>query len=492
MCVNPIRLRNPCKTIALQGGQKLDLTVPCGQCVECVNNKRNEWYFRTYQQVQETLSKRGYIYFDTLTYSDEFIPKFSDYVDLEKYNLPDMTCFCREHFRDFLKRLRIYLNYHYGCNEFKYFLTSEYAVDPRYTRRPHYHILFFVTCNVDALSFSQAVSTCWKFGLTDGLPYKEKLHVLNHVYSKSLNSDFKLLTRACNYVAKYVNKNRRFNTSLSQRIDLIKKFVDDEEELNKLTREVDMFHAQSQGFGLYYLSSNKDRDIKAINNDLCVMFDSDKIVNVLPLPMYYKRKLYYVQKKRADGSLYWEKTQKGIDHDVAMISKRIKNETDRLYKDYTTFPSYCKEFIKDMLGSRTLEDLAVYLLYYRGRLRDIEHLPDEFINFRSYAYSLTDNEFDLLSWINFINQSSFYNSMNRNDVIEIDDISKEVLYNKKYYHYDTLIKTHCINEDTCPDFHDFDKIISIFHACKSYQGALIQSSFDYIEELKEKYKNEFL
>lgn len=491
MCVNPIKIKNPCKRIAKNGGQKLELTVPCGKCVECVKNKRNEWYFRTYQQVQETFAKRGYVYFDTLTYNDENIPRFSHFIDVDKYNVGDFTCFNRDHFRDFIKRLRLYLKYHYKCNEFKYFLTSEYAVDPRFTRRPHYHILFFVLCKIDALSFSRAVAECWHYGITDGLPYKETLHVLRHVYSKSNNNDFKLVTKACNYVAKYVNKNRRYNTTLQQRLDILKDFIDDIEDYDKLIRNVDMFHAQSQGFGLYYLSSTNKRDIDSINNDLCTMYDSDKIVNVIPMPMYYKRKLYYVQKKRNDGSLYWEKTDKGIEHDKQRIIQRIKNESNRLYKDFTTFPSYCKDMITDFLGSRSFDDLAVYTLFYKGRLRDIEHLPDELCNFRNYCYKLTDNEYDLLTWVDFINQSSFYNSMPSDETLCIDD-NNEVLYNDKYYKYEHLIKSHCVDEDTCPNFAYFDRIIDIFNACKCFAGVILQSSFDYIEELKEKYKTELL
>ena len=93
MCLNPIKIRNPTKKIARSGGQKLMLEVQCNKCAECVLAKRAEWNFRSYQELQNTLRNGGFVYFDTLTYSNEHLPMLSDYIDIIQYGLKIHSCF---------------------------------------------------------------------------------------------------------------------------------------------------------------------------------------------------------------------------------------------------------------------------------------------------------------------------------------------------------------------------------------------------------------
>lgn len=62
MCVSPINTKPPGKDNYIQ--------VPCGKCVECISKYQNSWRFRCSVEAQEW----KYLYFLTLTYSDEYCP----------------------------------------------------------------------------------------------------------------------------------------------------------------------------------------------------------------------------------------------------------------------------------------------------------------------------------------------------------------------------------------------------------------------------------
>lgn len=92
--------------------------VPCGKCELCLSNKREQWFFRLFNELRHS----GSAYFITLTYNDECLPKDG------KFNRQDVN--------DFLKRFRK------GIEPYKirYFLVGEYG---GYFHRPHYHMLLF-------------------------------------------------------------------------------------------------------------------------------------------------------------------------------------------------------------------------------------------------------------------------------------------------------------------------------------------------------------
>lgn len=117
MCLSPIQIYNRSEKISYRG-QSLIYTVPCGKCSECKKSKSSEYSLRSYIEYKDTISKGGYVYFDTLTYSDKYLPK--DY-GIAHFSRKDITL-C-------LKELRVYLT-RAGFtvkDNIKYFLTSEYG-----------------------------------------------------------------------------------------------------------------------------------------------------------------------------------------------------------------------------------------------------------------------------------------------------------------------------------------------------------------------------
>lgn len=528
MCLNPLTIRNPTKVIHTGGGHLLQMQVPCGVCAQCLQAKRNEWYVRTYYEMQRTFSLNGYVLFDTLTYDDEHLPMISNYIDIKKYGIKDFSCFDHKHFKLFLKRLRRRISHKYKIkkNAFRYFLTTEYGEDDRYTHRPHHHILFFVYVKIDPLEFSQLIAECWQYGRTDGYPFKPASYVYSHTYGYSYcgndNKDFNTITSVAMYVSKYITKSSKFTKTLRSRLayvreqvtkynSLHKRTIDDEnlEMLKELKRNVDMFHRQSQGFGLSYLDNLTPERLMFIDCDKITMKDKDKIVKTYPLPMYYKRKLFYTLKKHDDGSTYWELSDEGLKHTLNVKLQSI----DRLTLKLMDIIRNCTDdalvdlFFK-YLGDRDISDYIIYQQFYKGRHRHING-----VNYKLQQQNpLTDEEENLNDWLLCLS-SSYRPYSNLCDTIQVGEtlvrtpiLKKEELAELEYdllkcghsidllnnSHSDlvnTYIQRYCFNEQTDPSFNHFDKISVLVVMMTEKQRTDQQVTFDYLEDLKERYKH---
>lgn len=117
-CISPISIKDPNGV-----GQSARLSVPCGKCVFCLQNRRNEWSFRLLKE--EKISESSY--FLTLTYNDEKIP-VSDSGVFTLY---------KKDVQDFHKRLRKRIG---KKSQFRYYVVGEYGTK---TNRPHYHSIAF-------------------------------------------------------------------------------------------------------------------------------------------------------------------------------------------------------------------------------------------------------------------------------------------------------------------------------------------------------------
>ena len=212
MCLRPVKIYNPTSRIGLNYNQRYEIEVPCGECAECREAKKEEWYLRTYWQCKQAWDAGGYILFDTLTYNNENLPHISDFIDFSRhdyefireddkspytivdrgrkylkdenaglFNHLNVSCFNTDHYRKFFVRLRRALDYRgYDSKKLKYFLTSEYGSTEGLTHRPHYHILFFVEDReLSPLTLSNMIDRCWQKGRTDGYPYKGQAYVLH-------------------------------------------------------------------------------------------------------------------------------------------------------------------------------------------------------------------------------------------------------------------------------------------------------------------------
>lgn len=106
--------------------------VPCGRCLPCLSNKRNDWTFRLQQEYKHSRSA----VFLTLTY--------------DRKHLPTDEQLDKRHVQLFLKRIRK----QYGNTKIRYYAVGEYGT---LGNRPHYHILLF---NLE----SEDVRSAWPAG----------------------------------------------------------------------------------------------------------------------------------------------------------------------------------------------------------------------------------------------------------------------------------------------------------------------------------------
>lgn len=339
---------------------------------------------------------------DCLTYSSKFVPRVDRFFRASRENndyirLPrklNFMCFDYTDLRLFFVRLRRYLGKRGFdiANSLRYFAAAEYGTDSERTHRPHIHILFYVTTpNLDNFTLSRAISACWKYGRTDGLPYKTANYVNEYTISKGLLSS----QRSCKYVTKYVQKSSVFQKKLNKRLSRIMHWIYENrvvsysignqkyrpdgilsteivsnfdwnsynsfltsEYAKKLYRDIrrtiDQFHRQSLGFGASALGEMDINEL--IETNIVTIPDEKQIVMRLGLPMYYKRKLFYEQIE-VDGLRSWQPTTLGKKY----LEKRRSDTLKRLHDVYTAANMQYKMHLP-------ADELSRYVVDVRGRI----------------------------------------------------------------------------------------------------------------------------
>ena len=388
-CINQLKIINPAKIFSLQHCDRYINYVRCGRCFACQEQLSKEWYFRTVYEFKTCLEHNGYVYIDTLTYKNP--PRVSRFLPGIDKSL-DFMCFDYKDIADFLKRVRIKLQ-RKGFdvkNNLRYFVSTEYGTDPNRTHRPHAHILFFVYGDLDNFLLSRIVSDSWKFGRTDGLPYKNHHYVNYNTIRQGLASS----VRVAKYVSKYVNKNSLFQKEIDKRIIRLLDFIHRQSEDDKhfeewiktesakkqkrdIIRHLNQFHRQSLGYGASLL---RDLDInQVIKDNILVIPDGTKVVNRISLPLYYKRKLFY-ELVEIDGMKSWQLTDLGLKYKDC----RDKDLQKRLKETYKAAVELFNIEIED------IDSLVDYVLNKRGRLKG--SIPgDSLISVRAGAYPLVFN-----------------------------------------------------------------------------------------------------
>lgn len=295
MCLNPIKIRVNNIYLSNNKLHPLFIEVPCGHCAECMNLRREQWYLRNYWHCRECFDRGGFVLFDTLTYRDGELPHLSWYFPEAEGTSWDYPCFCYEHYKNFMKRLRINLtrgafepeyiemkklkeerkHYKKSSKEYKElsyeidcldgirktfpaarnlnaFCVCEYGSDDYYrddkgkmrkaSFRPHYHLLFYVNIpTLDSITLSKYIYKSWGHGRTDccdldgnvRVGYVHNHNCIGKHYSR--NSELEL-RRVSSYVAKYITKDPWYSEKLNSRVQyagerIIKEYVEYEGEI---------------------------------------------------------------------------------------------------------------------------------------------------------------------------------------------------------------------------------------------------------------------
>lgn len=123
---------------------KAFMPVPCGKCVNCRANYRQNWTLRL---LLENASAEWSI-FITMTYDDEHLP-------LNDNGVPDL---CKEHVQKWMKRVEKAVGY----RKMRHFFVGEFG---DLGKRPHYHgLLFFSDASLYKLKTYDILMDQWIYG----------------------------------------------------------------------------------------------------------------------------------------------------------------------------------------------------------------------------------------------------------------------------------------------------------------------------------------
>lgn len=149
-CYKPVMIkyvkRN--KITGNKEGPEKRLMVRCGKCLACREEIAKEYTYRFMNEY----TYFEYLYFITLTYRDEDIPKNAD--GFETLN--------KKHIVDYLKVINVNVarDSYIIDKKYKYFVGAEYGDQ---TMRPHYHVS--ILCNDERVG--QYFMAKWKYGNID-------------------------------------------------------------------------------------------------------------------------------------------------------------------------------------------------------------------------------------------------------------------------------------------------------------------------------------
>lgn len=551
MCLNPIVLPTNSRSIGRDSLQGYMLTVPCGKCAECLSLARNQYYLRNYWQCRECVDSDGFVLFDTLTYDSEHLPHLSDYFPQLRggYNRKrfDFSCFSHEDTANFMKRLRKSLsdNGYDVDGNLKYFLVSEYGHEEEYktergiirkgTLRPHCHVLFY--CNVPLLTpehLAYIINKSWGLGFTDNVRKGKVCRTALDRNTFRKSADDVQLRRVASYVAKYVTKDGDYEKVVDKRLCLLMNHLTQDAKwkcwrkcrdghfewyvassfkplYKRLRRQVETFHRQSQGFGLYALDSRnfgEEEERILFEQGAIKMQDEDKGWKFIPVPEYYVRKLYYTLVSDVervpvglDGNFKevvrhsWVPTERGKDFIAARSVLSFSNTVKRLTDWYLNLPEYSEERLKagTLLDHRTFEDLATYQLFYKGRVLPSDGIvtPDSVICARQewnpYEPHEYSNAKDGIHFKKVIPDSVFV----AEDSVPCDftDWLLETPYEEEYIvPHNDFARRNVINDSFSHDFRHFDELLNYYNRTNSGENKKKQRTFNVKEHLRKTFR----
>lgn len=434
MCNCPIYIPNPSRRWNFDA--PLRIAVPCGHCAACRKQKRDEWFFRSLVEYNKYICNGGSVYFITLTYREDDIPRMT---------LPDgseITAFSRKHIRAFCKYMRIWLKRHgYPPDGIKYLICSEYGGHS--TKRPHYHGILYLPF---VLNF-------W----TNRIPVKERkghspfeyfiTHCWPHGFVVCSKLGWKIQgVKGLKYASKYITK----DISYIKRFDLNKYLYnhdyDDWVEENK-----DFFpkHWQSIGFGEDFVN-----DIMLMDNPADFLVSNKAVVCGLDrsttIPRYYHYKLCRVVNRLYSTLLdktYTELTPLGVDvkrlHLEHSIS-RMETDLDVILKTSkdSSLPSvtdFSARFASMLNRSRSLRSL----LGFMGNDKIVTEKT--YSQVRDLIVSNLDNAITSCG----VYRLSLYRLFLRYMPLEFDEVPEH-----KFDEVSDIISTMCCSQVDPPEFKD--------------------------------------
>lgn len=339
MCYSLRKIRNR----TLQFHPEYDsafLTVPCGQCGECRQQKVNGMIIRSYYEWKACQDFGGISIFVTFTYNQKHLPHFI-------LNGKEYPCFQKKDYQKFMDLLRKHLQRKYGVPPqcVKVIWTSEFGGK---THRPHYHaIIYIYDTNITPSAIRHLITMDWHHGF-----------VKFGKYGGVVNSIF-----ACKYVSKYINKDLDFFGFIDKN-DLEDLKENDYNEYKRLRRTYFPFHTCSQQFGMAILDYVSYSDIFSG----VINLPGKNGMKSYHLPMYYDRKIFYYLDSETKS---YRLTLEGVEMKVY----RHEAYTEKAKADTLSM----MENIGNYLDTCVLQDINKYF-HHKYTREDIVNIYNNFLD----------------------------------------------------------------------------------------------------------------
>ena len=424
MCVSPLHILNKTR-IYSEGFSTPFLDVPCGHCSDCEQRKKDDWMVRAIVEYKRCKKQCGFVWFPTLTYSNENLPIWFD----KDFSCP---CFQKEHFVSFRNKLRVYLSREgidlTGDYTMRYFYCCEYGGEKG---RPHLHALLFVPKYVPMALFKKLVRKSWIYGQVRYSPSGD-----------SVND-----ARGIRYAMKYLSKDMHWFKiyGIDEYLDKLKaKAMEDNSLLKKDYAKYHAFlrvlphHCQSLGFGSDIELTDYDFIEDKIKSCELGLYDT---IYSYKIPSYYKRKFLYDYDKvnqlyrlnERGRNVALKRFPKLVDSldmflQTVIYSDDIESKIDFLKLDRNILPNYQSYLC---LKSFDTHDIALFSLVYRYRSLS-ENLISEYndLNEDSFIKLMSDNAY-------------FYYCKQLDDKINLNPLPINYVNSKNRIEYKGYNDTNC-------------------------------------------------
>ena len=413
MCVCPISVKN----------RKLDFDplvdrlyncVPCGQCYECQEAKRNGYEVRSLYEYYYTKQIGGSVYYFTLTYNNSCVPKVPN---------TELMCASIDDVQRFFKRLR-----KRSFVKFRYFIVSEYG---HKTFRPHYHGFIFFDEPVSSSVANKLIKDSWNLGF---VCFGE-----NHGLVRDV--------RPFAYVSKYVCKDFDFTHFLLDQVEkypALTSYMESDLSFRKKFT-INPIHLSSQKFGLSICNCLKDTDLV---KGYFVANDSVGLNRKLAIPLYIVRYMLYDKYKNSNDTISYRLNKRGqyifrrkmlyqynklcdlyIRAFQASLSPDVYKHCPAIISKFT-FDEYCN-LVYDILYNTGVSWLVSYKLLYH----DITTIP--------FAFESFHEDLEIFCSAVFDKHFTAFTSRERFEVPFPDDCEIVIKFAEEiiaYFRYQTYLK----------------------------------------------------
>lgn len=355
---------------------------------------------RSISEFDDCINSGGKVSFLTFTYSNDHVPlttyslnddctdiNFSSlsYKDIDS-SKPWVFNFCKVRIQKMLNSVRKNLERLGVVNAFRYMIVPEYGSDVRYTQRPHFHGIFYLSA--DFLKYYPSslgiFQHYWNYG---------------HVSVSKEYGEFLSNVDAIKYTSKYLSKTllltrlrqfKNFYNFIKANINTLKPI---DYKYNITPHGLFRYYMRKTGSSLFVLKSinyggSELKKLRTflINSDYSTFFNiiqrgyplvKDGQTVYLRYPSYYLRKLFFdiIEDGTYQLNFYGHQYRKyildeSIDSDVKNLSSIV---LDNLFSDSSNNSIIWKKYYDDVLSTRLFDDphflwkFAVYRRLIRGR-----------------------------------------------------------------------------------------------------------------------------